>query len=552
LSGSIEAYGNLGNRDLARILQELTSASIIGVDTECVSLEDRSIIGLAISPCPDYAVWFKEDSPYLWIALQILRNPAVAKVFHNCKFDFDVLELFGIDESNYEDTEILAYTLNLPQKLYNLALSLGFHVPDKFANFTFQKGQTMLDIYRADPDIVSQKCCVDATLTLKCWYSLLPNIVESYKIDRDIVHILRHMEKMGVVVNQPSVAEFHTVLSEQVDYMRALISTKGCDPNSNQQVGIVLAQKGWKLPYTKSRKQLKVDERTLKDIDDPLAQSVLLYREKAKLLNTYVTPLIGVDRVFTHYNNTRVVTGRLSSSDPINMQNIPDFYRVVFLADTEFKSLDASQVELRTIAFLAQDKNMMDAFASGKDIHKDTMDRMGITGHIADLVMARRLAKTLNFAVAYLGEEDTIIENAKKENIIITLPQATDFRQRYFQSYPGIRDYIYSQREQITKYGFVTTHYGRVRRADPIRMANPHSREAVIRELFNMPVQGTAVEIIKKMMKKAEKHDLRIQVHDELVYDGDYPAPDSLSHLGPFETPLSLKVGKSWGELVKA
>jgi DNA polymerase-1 len=357
------------------------------------------------------------------------------------------------------------------------------------------------------------------------------------------------MERMGVKLNQTSVNEFYTELAEQTTYMRQLIQTKGCDPNSNQQVGIVLAQRGWRLPYTKSRKQLKVDEKTIQNIDDPLAQSVLLYREKAKLKSTYAEPLLGLERAYTHYNNTRVITGRLSSSDPINMQNIPQCFRVVFLADTWFASLDAIQIELRVIAHLAQDKMMMAAFANGIDIHKDTMDRMGITGNISDPVVARRLAKVLNFAITYLGEEETIIEKAKMEGIIITPLQATEFKTKYFQTYTGIRDYVYSQREQITKYGYVTTLFGRVRKADALRMANPHSREAVIRELFNMPVQGTASEIIKKMMAKAARYDLRIQVHDELVYDGTYPPASLLTGLAPFETPLKLSVGANWGDI---
>uniref|UniRef100_A0A6M3J598 Putative DNA polymerase n=1 Tax=viral metagenome TaxID=1070528 RepID=A0A6M3J598_9ZZZZ len=558
MPNSVQAFGNLPSGGLSQILQELTSARLVAVDTETVSIEDKTMLGLAIAPSPDYAVWFGEDSPYLHIALSILRNPAVKKLLYNSKFDFDVLEPFGIDETNFEDPMILAYTLNLPQKLYNLGAHLGKQVPDKFFNFTIPPKGTMLDVWNSDPDFVLQKCCIDASLTYWCWEKLhSPSpafyIPGSYAIDRDIVHCLRNMEHRGVRLNQPSVAEFYTELDEQVTYMRQLIQTKGCDPNSNQQVGIALAQKGWKLRYTKSRKQLKVDERSLQNIDDPLAQSVLIYREKAKLLSTYVKPLLGLERAYTHYNNTRVITGRLSSSDPINMQNIPNFFRVVFLADdgSVVWSFDANQIELRSLAYLAQDKAMMDAFASGHDIHKETMDRMGITGNLANPVEARRLAKVLNFATAYLGEEETIIENAKKEGIRITPPQATDFRRRYFETYTGIRDYVYSQREWIIKYGYVQTLFGRVRKLDPIRMANPHSREAVIREMFNMPVQGTAAEIIKKMMAKAKDYDLRIQVHDEMVYNNSCPPPSLFSGVAPFLTPVKLSMGESWGDLKK-
>ena len=548
-----EAYGNLDGKDLGLILRDLATAKIVGVDTETISLDDKSLIGLAIAPSPDYAVWFREDSPFLHLALGILRNPNITKVFHNSKFDFDVLEPFGIDETNFEDTEILAYTLNLPQKLYNLVTHLGRIIDTKFFEFKIPKGGTMLEVWKTDPNFVIQKCCVDASSALWCWHELCSKqiVPESYYIDRDIVHILRRMEQAGVKLNKESVNEFYSELEEQTSYMRQIIQTKGCDPNSNMQVGVALAQRGWKLPYTKSRRQLKVDERTIRDIQDPLAQAILIYREKAKLKSTYAEPLLDLDRAYTHYNNTRVVTGRLSSSNPINMQNIPDYFRVVFVADDEFWVYDARQIELRAIAYLAQDKVMMEAFARGADIHRETMDRLGITASMGDSTRARRLAKTLNFTVTYLGEEDTIIENAKKENIILSPQEATEFRARYFQTYTGIRDYVHSQREFIIKYGYVTTLFGRIRKADPVRMANPHSREAVVRELFNMPVQGTSAEIIKKMMIRAARYDLRIQVHDEMVYDGACPPANLFDGLAPFETPLKLSRGESWGDLTE-
>lgn len=553
MPNSVIAYGDLGSRDLNQVLQDLSAAHIVAVDTETISLEDKTMIGLAIAPSPYYAVWFAEDSLYLHIALSILRNPNVTKVLYNSKFDFDVLKPFGIDESNFEDPMILAYTLNMPQKLYNLVAHLGKGVPEKFANFAFPKtkGYTNRTLWAENPEFLLEKCCVDAYLTLWCWYELQSHIVKAYYIDRNIVHVLRHMEQVGVPLNQSSIAEFYGELSEECSYLRQLIQTKGCDPNSNQQVGIALAQKGWRLPYTKSRKQLKVDEKTIQNIDDPLAQSILIYREKAKVLNTYAKPLLGLERAYTTYNNTRVVTGRLSSSDPINMQNIPHLFREVFMADDILWEWDASQLELRVIAYLAQDKVMMKAFEDGEDIHAATMDKMGLTTGIADQTVARRLAKTLNFGITYLGEEETLIENAKKEGIVISLQEATDFKIRYFETYTGIRDYVWSQREQITKYGWVTTLNGRVRKADQARMQSTYSREKVIKELFNMPVQGTASEVVKMMMANTANYDQRIQVHDAIVYDGASPPASAFEGCAPFRTPMELKVGPSWGDMKK-
>ena len=539
MPGNVEVYGSFGLKTRDEILQDLLEAKIIGVDTETISLEDKTMIGLAIAPNTEYAVWFvAKDNPLLEIALSILRDPKVKKIFFNSKFDYDVLEPYNIDLTNFEDAEILAYTLNIPQKLYSTVFHLNGVVPKEFAEFSFAKGTTTLDL---DPNFVLQKCCTDARLTLWCWYQLQGKVTASYYIDKNIVHILRRMEKIGVKLNEESVSEFYAELEEQTSYLRQLIQTKGCDPNSNQQVGVILAQRGWKLPYTKSKKQLRVDEKTLRDIDDPIAQTTLLYREKAKLKSTYAAPLLGRQRAFTHWNNTRVITGRLSSSDPINFQNIPDYFRVVFMADDVFYAFDARQMELRTAAYMANEKAMLQAFANGEDIHEATNRRLGLNN--------RKIAKTLNFAVLYLGEEETIIETAREAGIRLTPPQATDFRVRYFQIYPDLNDYIQSQRSQITKYGYVTTLFGRVRYADQFRMGNPRSREAVIRELFNTPIQGTSAEIIKIAMARAKNYDLRIQVHDELVFDGICPPMSMFSGLAPFDVPFKLSMGQSWGDL---
>lgn len=543
LNMGIEIYGDIGSRTKDQIVQELLSAQVVGVDTECISLEDKTMIGLSISPHTDYAVWFPTNAPQFSMAQYILRNPSVTKVFHNSKFDFDVLEKYEIDQTNFEDTMVLAYTLNLPQKLYNLVTHLGYKVDPRFSEWEFPKNTTMLDIYGHEPNFVLQKCCVDAKWTLWCWHELKSKVTRSYGIDRDIVHVLRKMEKAGVALNKDSVAEFYWSLKEDTEYLRQLISTKGCDPNSNMQVGVVLAQRGYKLPYTKSGRQLQVNEKILVDIPDPLAQAILIYREQAKLKSTYAEPLLGLDRAYTHYNNTRVVTGRLSSSNPINMQNIPDFFRSVFVADEEFWVYDANQIELRTIAYLAQDRVMMKAYADGKDLHQETMVRLGIKD--------RRVAKVLNFAVAYLAEEQTIMENAKKAGIVLTWQEAHEFKNRFFKIYTGMRDYIHSQREAILKYGFVTTLYGRVRQAEQWQLLDPKYKEATIRELFNMPVQGTASEIIKVAMARTQRYDLRIQVHDELVYDGLCPPKSLFEGLAPFEVPMVLKRGLNWGELEK-
>jgi len=538
-------YTGIAPRDKDLLTEVMVSTPpIIGVDTETISLEDKTMIGLAIAFNEYDSFWFRNNgSIFFEMALRLLHNPNITKVFHNSKFDFDVFERnnFPIDHTNFEDSEILAYTLNMPQKLYNLAASLGFSIPIEYFNFDIPKGTTMLD---KPMELICGKCGLDSRLALKCWNRLKDQVTESYQIDRDLVDILRGMETRGVKVNEDCLTEFYYVVGGELDFLRQIIQTKGCDPASNLQVGQILAQRGHRLPLTKSRKQYRVDDTVLSSLTtDPFAQSIRIYREKAKLQSTYIEPLLNITRVHTSWNNTRVVTGRLSSSDP-NMQNIPDFFRVVFIADDMFYSLDANQIELRVVAWLAQDPVLLSAFMNGEDVHLRTMKEMGITD--------RRVAKILNFGVLYGGDEYTIMENAKKQGIMITPQEARNFVIQYFDRMKKVREWIEYTRSLVHSSGVVRTMFGRIRKVPyGVDLTDRKQAVKVEREMINMPVQGSAAEIVKKAMVKTKNYDLRIQVHDELLFDGACPGPQMFGNLAPFPTPFELKVGKNWGEMEK-
>jgi DNA polymerase I-like protein with 3'-5' exonuclease and polymerase domains len=547
----VKFYGIPTKGDEELLFELLNPPSIIGVDTETPNLIDQTVLGIGIATSENHAFWIPRDSPaFEMVALRHLRNPQITKVFWNAKFDYDTLEPYNIDLVNFEDAEILAYTLHLPLKLYDFVVYSGKKVEQQFLDFSLTKEETTVSKYGIE--FMGQKCCTDSRFTLWSWNKLQPRKTRSYEIDRNIVHILRHMEKIGVALDMGSVEDFNENLQEQCTYERQVIYSQGCDPNSNQQVGVALTDLGFKLPLTPSG-QFQVNEEVLADIEHPLAQGILVYREKHKVLSTYVKPLLGHERVYTQYNSTRVVTGRLSSGKPksydgpkamINMQNIPEFFRIVMMADEEWISRDASQVELRVIAWQAQDKHMMDTFADPKgDIHATTMKRMGIN--------ERRLAKVLNFATVYGAEWFTIIAQAKKAGIRLAPQQAMDFQRQLRYAYPQLFDYIESLTRQIKKSGQVTTMFGRIRKADSARLNSGDRKqvEAVVRELVNMPTQGSASEIVKIMMHRARNYDLRIQVHDELVYDGMCPPLSICENVVPFLTPMSLKTGKKWGEL---
>jgi DNA polymerase-1 len=372
-----------------------------------------------------------------------------------------------------------------------------------------------------------EKCTMDARLALYCWNKLLPQKTQSYTIDRNIIHILRHMEKKGIAIAQDVLDEFYFITKQETEYLRQIIQAKfGCDPNSNKQVGVVLS-KDIRLPMTASRKQYKVDEETLMRYPDhPLIITLLQYREKAKLKSTYVDPLMGLDRIYPRYNSTVVVTGRLSSSNP-NAQNIPEYFRSVLKADSWFSSLDANQLELRVVAWLSQDKTMLEALARGEDMHTATQRELGIKD--------RKDAKVANFSVVYGSEANP------------------ELMTRFFTKYTGVRDWIEDTKRTAVQTGMVRTMFGRIRRL-PVdktifNSISVNYQQKILREMVNMPVQGTAVEIIKIGMANAKDYDTRIQVHDEVVYDGVCPTKSCYENLVQFPVPMKLKVGLDWGNM---
>lgn len=539
------------------ILELLNPPPVIGIDTETPDLWDKTMIGIGIATSEHYGFWVPRESPaFEMVALRHLRNPALTKIFWNLKFDMEVLEPYINNIDSFEDAELLAYTRNLPQKLYNFALDSGKSVEQRFLDFNIPQGETTLSVYGID--YMREKCCVDASLTLWAWNKLKPLITQSYYIDRNIIPSLRHMEKCGVALNKSSVIEFDNVLCEECEGLRRTIhQVYGCDPNSNQQVGTILSNQGFKLKKTPSG-QFSVDETMLTEPpldENPLAQLVLIYRGKNKMWTTYVHPLVDKDRVYTIYNIDKVITGRLSSSKPkgypgpkamTNMQNWPELLRQLVIPDVgPYYEFDASQAELRVIAWQSQDPLMMQTFLSGGDIHNDTMKRFGIKD--------RRLAKVLNFATVYGAEWFTIIAQARKIGMRIPPQDAMMFQKIIFATYRRLAEYIEETKKFIHKYGYAQTMFGRIRKADTAMLNSPDRKlvESAERMLINMPTQGSASEIVMMAMYKARAYDMRIQLHDAMYFDGEHPELSLFDGLVPFPMPFEMKQGDTWGTMEK-
>jgi DNA polymerase-1 len=511
---------------------------VIAVDVETVSLKERMPLGFAIATSPDEAFYFNvypEPEPEVALVIPLLKNPNIKKVFHNALFDLRALPLIDgleeIDRSNIADTNIMALLQGiLDRKLHQLAPYVGkFATP---ADEILKPGQTMMDIPNEKR---AEKCCNDAQVTLALYHYFLPKTdPEYFKVEMEVIPILIDMSLRGLKVNQRDRAELEAKLEAEVSYYRKLCEEEGFNPASNQQVGYILAKRGNFLPFTRSRKNLKVDEEQLEFLDDPLAQVVLMFRKANKLLTTYIRPLAGEDRIYTEYNLDAIV-GRISSSNR-NLQNIPPGEpRNIFMPDSgTFTTGDFSQEHLRIMMYKSGDRLMQRVYLEGEmggDIHEFTARELGIP---------RKLAKTINYAIAYGATPKTISAQAK----IKDLQRCAYFLDKWFQLFRDAAEWIKGVQEEGWRTGWAEpTLFGR-------RIKLPdESEDSVKRKAVNYPILGSDGEIMKRALIICKKYNLplAVTVHDSITCDGDIEFPvEELENIAPVHIPFEVKKTLRW------
>lgn len=529
------AYYYFGNRPpRVELLQELlvdNPPAAISIDMETISLKERIPIGIgmAVSPTDSfYFPTFPELSPD--IPWHILERPDITKVFFNAPFDLNAIQIIhSMDRSNIADVAVQAHLLNKGfAKLTELAPSVGMET-ESIKNI-LGPGQTMLDL---PTDRVARKCAADCEATLALYHHYMPEIDQEYfKIEMEIIPILIDMSNKGMIVDQELRGILEIQYSKDVDFYKALCDGEGFNPASNQQAGYILAKRGNFLPFTKSRKSLKVDEATLELVDDPIAAIVLNFRKANTLLNRYIKPLEDEDRIYTEYNMD-AVTGRISSSNR-NLQNIPPgIVRNMFLPDTgTFTHADYSQQELRILAYMSQDREMLRAYEDHEDIHQLTADLMRIP---------RKIAKNVGFAMIYGGTPQTIRSTAKIRDIKLCY----NLLDKWFSAFKGASEWIKGTQQEGLRNGYVDTLFGR-RIGLPLGFEND---EAIKRKAVNYIIQGTGAEITKRALIMCKHLPLVVTVHDSLMFDGDVRIELSqlgLDRIAPFETPIDVKLLDKW------
>ena len=401
------------------------------------------------------------------------------------------------------------------------------------------------------------------------------------EVEMRLVPVLFTMEENGIALDKNILNRMSRELGEQITMLEGEIYSRAGQKfniNSPAQLGAMLSEKLQIDAVKKKSGGYSTAADVLEGLRDvnPIIGYILDYRQLTKLKSTYVDALPELvnpktGRIHTSFNQTRTTTGRLSSSDP-NLQNIPirdeqgKRIREAFIAPagSYLMGVDYSQIDLRALAHLSQDENLLDAFRHDEDIHAATAAQLyGVPPSQVTPAM-RRLAKTVNFGVIY-GMSGYGLEQATE----LSREEAGKFITAYFEKYPGVKKYLELTKEQARQTGYVQTILGRKRLIPEINAANRQVREAAERMAINMPVQGTSADIIKKaminlhhaMLKRELKSKMLLQVHDELVFEvpeNELPemrqlVPEMMVNAIKLSIPLKVdtKVGRNWGEMEK-
>jgi DNA polymerase-1 len=522
----------------------------------------------------------------------IFEDASISKYAHNAKYDLTVLAEAGVE------TRGLAFDTMIAANLVEQGGSLGLKnlVRDKFGvemtEIEALIGKGKNQILMADVDIakVSRYACADADYTFRLVELYQPMLAERgveklfHEVEMPLLPVLMEMERAGVLLDLDFLAQMSRELTARLQELEKQITAQiGAPINiaSPQQLGDALFNR-LKLPTTGLPKTKTGQISTAADVLEslrnahPVIPLILEHRELSKLKGTYVDALPALvlprtGRVHTDYNQTGVVTGRVSSSNP-NLQNIPirtDVGRQVrraFIAPRGSKllSADYSQVELRILAHVAHDPGLLDAFARGEDIHAATAARLFKVPLAQVTSQMRQLGKTINFGIAY-GITDYGVA-ARTE---LSRSEARQLIDNYFAQYAGVKAYIEKTKREARERGYVQTLLGR-RRYFPELQREPQNigaRNAAEREAINHPIQGSAADIIKiamvRLHRELHARDLKarmtLQVHDELVLE----CPDAevrvvaplvremMENAYPLESKLKadVAVGQNWDEM---
>ncbi|MBP7181112.1 MAG: DNA polymerase I, partial [Dysgonomonadaceae bacterium] len=478
------------------------------------------------------------------------ENENIEKVGQNLKYDMLELRNYGIEvKGKLFDTMIAHYLLNpeLRHGMDYMAETFLKYKTIHIDELIGPKGKNQLNMRDIDPQIVCEYAAEDADITLKLKNVLEKKIHENnldkllYEVECPLIYVLADMEWTGVRLDLKALEELSKQLTEELSTIEhEIVQMAGIDFNINspKQIGEILFDRMKIVEKPKKTKtgQYSTNEEELEKLrgKHPIIDKILEQRGIKKLLSTYIdafpqliNPRSG--KIHTSFNQTVAATGRLSSTNP-NLQNIPvrdergKEMRKVFIPDEGcvFASSDYSQIELRIMAHLSADKNMVEAFMHDQDIHAATASKIyhvPIEEVTADM---RRKAKTANFGIIY-----GITPFGLSERLSISRSEAKQLIDEYFETFPDVKRYMDESIATARTKGYVETIFGRKRYLPDINSRNANVRGFAERNAINAPIQGSAADIIKVAMikihdrfaKEKLKSKMILQVHDELDFN---------------------------------
>jgi len=479
----------------------------------------------------------------------LLEDPGVLKVGQNIKYDIAVLRRYGIDIGPVDDTMLLSFVLDGGKHGHGMDELAERYLDQKTIKFSdvAGSGAKQVSFDRVPLDKARDYAAEDADVTMQLWARFKPRIAAEHMvtmyetIERPLIPVLLSMEAAGIKVDATELkrlsAEFEKRLAA-LEIELHKIAGREFNVSSPKQLGEILFDEQ-KLPGGKRNKNgsWATDASVLDDLaaqGHALPVKILEHRQLAKLKGTYTDALVReldpkTNRVHTSYHMTGAATGRLASTDP-NLQNIPvrteegRKIRHAFIAEKghQLLSADYSQIELRLLAHVADLASLKEAFARGDDIHAITASEMfGVPVKGMDPLVRRR-AKAINFGIIY-----GISAFGLANQLGIGQPEARDYIAKYFQRYPGIRDYMETTKDYARKHGYVRTPFGRKIHLKYINEKNGGLRAFSERAAINAPLQGGAADIIKRAMIRVPdalkaarlKARMLLQVHDELLFE---------------------------------
>ena len=595
---------------LDQLVAELRSGEPFSIDVESDALDPirANLVGIAIATAPTRSYYIPvahregQQLPFDQVrkALKpLLADEKLPKYTHHGKYDLLVLRRAGLELRGITfDTMIAAYLLGESSVgLKDLAFTrLGIEMTP--IEELIGRGKTQITMDEVDIGRATDYACADVHVTYRLVEPFAPELEANdlVRVFRDLelplVPVLADMEQTGIALNP----DYLHILSGKITEVIAQrereihrLAEREFNINSTQQLAKVLFEDLKLTGKKRTQTGYSTNQDVLEELRDkhPIIDAILEYRQLGKLKSTYVDALPtmvnpSTGRIHTSFNQTIAATGRLSSVNP-NLQNIPirteigREVRRAFVADNHSSrrlfpdeesvlvGADYSQVELRLLAHFSGDENLIAAFRRGEDIHRRTAAL--VHGIEQDQVTAdqRRIAKSVNFGIVY-----GLSAFGLSRDTGMPVAEANRFIKAYFEQYPKVMGYLNGTKEQAARLGYVTSLSGRRRNIPDIHSSNGAKRSAAERMAINMPVQGTAADLIKDAMLQFHRalaeegllSKLILQVHDELVFEAprsEVPALAALAHkvmvgvsadanlVVPLE--IEVKVGDNWGDI---